>query len=161
MIPGVLIRIEGTQLPGRRFRPPPGPADGPASGHADVHVAVQGRKGQRDLLGPVPGDAPGAAWELECTVVPADPGVDLRGPYLQGTPGQRFIYLSWGEPDGAGAFRMFRRAKLWLDGVPPAVLAEACDTGVLVGRLALTDAKGGPVCASVRPPRIEWTSGRS
>jgi hypothetical protein len=29
---------------------------------------------------------------------------------------------------------------------------------VLVGRLGLTDAKGNPVCASIRPPLIEWSA---
>jgi Family of unknown function (DUF5990) len=30
---------------------------------------------------------------------------------------------------------------------------------VLVGRVGLTDPKGNPVCASVRPPLIEWSAG--
>jgi hypothetical protein len=49
---------------------------------------------------------------------------------------------------------MFRRAKLWLDAVPTRVMAEACDLGLLVGRLGLTDDKGHPLCASVRPPYL-------
>jgi Family of unknown function (DUF5990) len=53
---------------------------------------------------------------------------------------------------------MFRRAKLWLKAVPPEVLASAAGRGVLVGRLGLADAKGNPVCASVRPPLIEWSA---
>jgi hypothetical protein len=50
---------------------------------------------------------------------------------------------------------MFRRAKLCLEAVPPEVMAAAFDIGALVGRLGLTDDKGWPLCASVRPPRIE------
>jgi hypothetical protein len=53
---------------------------------------------------------------------------------------------------------MFRRAKLWFDGVPPDVLERALSTAVLVGRLGLTDEDGWPLCASVRPPRIEWSA---
>jgi hypothetical protein len=53
---------------------------------------------------------------------------------------------------------MFRRAKLLLDAEPPAVLRDAVAHGVLVGRLGLTDAKGHPTCASVRPPRIVWSA---
>ena len=53
---------------------------------------------------------------------------------------------------------MFRRAKLRLDAVPPKVLEEALETGVLVGRLELTAPDGMPVCASVRPPAIAWSS---
>jgi len=49
--------------------------------------------------------------------------------------------------------------KLWLDGVPPAILAEAARTGLLVGRLGLTDPKGNPTCSACRPPAIEWSAG--
>ena len=48
---------------------------------------------------------------------------------------------------------------LWLDGVPPAVLDEAARTGLLVGRLGLTDPKGNPTCSAGRPPTIEWSAG--
>jgi hypothetical protein len=56
-------------------------------------------------------------------------------------------------------FSMFRRAKVWLDAVPEEVLGKAVDRGVLVGRLGLSDDKGWPLCAAVRPPRIEWSVG--
>ena len=51
---------------------------------------------------------------------------------------------------------MFRRAKLWLNAVPAEVLAAAAESGLLVGRLGLTDAKGHPTCASIRQPQITW-----
>jgi hypothetical protein len=112
-----------------------------------------------ELLGRTPGDADGAAWELDAAAATGPDGaVDLRGPYIQGRPGGRFIYLSWGAVDAAGSFTRFRRAKLMLDAVPPQVLRDAADRGVLAGRLRLTDAKGEPVCASVRPPAIDWSA---
>lgn len=153
-MPGVLLRIEGFDLPGRTCGPGPDDPDG----HHNIHVAVQGRKGAQDLLDPVPADTGSAVWELRCDVVAGPPAVDLRGPQIQGPPGRRFVYINWGTVDGDG-WRMFRRAKLWLDVVPPAVMNAACDTGVLVGRLGLTDEAGWPVCAAIRPPRIEWSAG--
>jgi hypothetical protein len=54
---------------------------------------------------------------------------------------------------------MFRRAKVMLDAVPADTLAAAAESGVLVGRLGLTDGKGQPLCAAVRPPVIEWSVG--
>jgi hypothetical protein len=60
--------------------------------------------------------------------------------------------------DQAGSFTMFRRAKLCLDAVPDDVQALAIERRRLVGRLGLTDDKGGPLCAAVRPPRIEWSA---
>lgn len=150
----VLIRIEGSDLPGRSCGPGPDYPDG----HHEVHVAVQGRKGQHDLFGLVPGDAQSARWELECEIASPPPGADLRGAQIHGSPGRRFIYLSWGVLDPAGSFTMFRRAKLWLDAVPDEVMTAAIDGERLVGRLGLTDDEGWPLCAAVRPPRIEWSA---
>jgi hypothetical protein len=150
----VLIRIEGFDLPGRTCGPGP---DFP-EGHHNIHVAVQGRKGQQDLYGLLAGDAPSARWDLSCEIVPRAAMADLRGPHIQGTPGARFVYLTWGVVEAPGAFTMFRRAKLWLNAVPPDVLAAAIEGGLLLGRLRLTDAHGGPLCASVRPPAIAWSA---
>jgi uncharacterized protein DUF5990 len=60
--------------------------------------------------------------------------------------------------DDAGTFVMFRRAKLWLDAVPAPMMEAAYATGLLIGRLGLSDDDGWPLCASVRPPRIEWST---
>ena len=70
-------------------------------------------------------------WTIECEVT----GSDVRGPHIQGRPGDRFIYLNWGSVDGDGRMDMFRRAKLMLDGVPAKVLAQAAKTGLLIGQL--------------------------
>ena len=86
-------------------------------------------------------------------------GFDLKGSCIQGLPGARFIYLSWGTVDDAKNFELFRRAKLWLDCIPSEVVANAVDQGLLVGRLGLTDHNGNPLCAAVRPPLIEWSAG--
>ena len=142
---GVHIRIEARDLPGRSC----------GLGYANIHVGVQRRGAPNELLQLVPGDATAAEWTLDCTVAEAASGVDMRGPYIQGPPGGRFIYLSWGTVEES-RFTMFRRAKLWLDAVPPEVMRDAVAHGVLVGRLGLTDRQGNPLCASVRPPAIEW-----
>jgi Family of unknown function (DUF5990) len=148
------IRIEAFDLPGRSCGPSP---DAPG-GYHNVHVGVQRRNRRDELLGLVPGDAPSATWTMEATAKRSSGGVDLLGPYIQGGPGGRFIYLSWGTVDDGGAFTLFRRAKLWLDAVPPPVLAHAVELGRLVGRLGLTDRKGNPLCAGVRSPVIEWSA---
>jgi hypothetical protein len=123
-----------------------------------VHVGVQRRAKPAELLDLTPGDASTASWSLECVAVAGPKGLDIKGPYVQGPAGARFIYLSWGVVAETGDFTMFRRAKLWIDGVPPDVLRRAVTTGVLVGRLGLTDDRGHPRCAAVRPPLIEWTA---
>jgi Family of unknown function (DUF5990) len=152
----VQIRIEGVDLPGLSC----GPSGDRPDGHHSVHVGVQRRGRPGEFLDLTPGDAPQATWILDCTVAASDGGVDVKGPYIQGPPGGRFIYLSWGTVDAPGSFEMFRRAKLWLDAVPAMVMDQAVAGGLLVGRLGLTDPKGHPLCASVRPPVIEWSAGR-
>lgn len=147
------IRIEASDLPGRSCGPSP---DFP--GYGNIHVGVQRRNRPDELLDLHPGDAESAVWTLECAATASTNGTDLSGQYVQGRPGGRFIYLSWGVVDGAGAFTLFRRAKLMLDGVEADVLAAAVESGLLVGRLGLTDATGNPLCARVLPPRIEWSA---
>jgi hypothetical protein len=138
---GVEIRIEGFNLPGRSCG-----AGQDFPGYDNIHVGVQRRS---------PRDQPSAVWTLECEVTPS---ADFKGPYIQGRPHERFIYLSWGAVDGDGTFNMFRRAKLWLDAIDAAVLDAARGRGRLVARLGLTDAKGHPLCASVRPPVVQWSA---
>ena len=172
------IRIEGVHLPGTSC----GPSPQRPAGHFNIHVGVQRRGKPGELLGVVPGDSPGVTWTLDATVTPsADGDLDLKGPYIQGPPGGRFIYLNWGmvgeganfadtgkgiDPgrcessalDAPRTFTMFRRAKLRLDAVAPEVLRSAQAQGTLVARVTLTDSGGGPICASVRPPFIEWSA---
>jgi len=143
------IQIVGTELPGRTC----GPSDNFA-GYPNIHVGVQFKSPRTELLGRRPADAASATWTLDCSVN----GTDIRGPQIQGRPGDRFIYLSWGNVDDDGDFTMFRRAKLMLAGVPADILAAATASGTLVGRLGLTDSKGQPLCARVVPPTIRWTA---
>ncbi len=55
--------------------------------------------------------------------------MDWRGPVVQGKRGERFVYLTWVSRRPDGSFEMFRRAKLMLDRVDPAVLEEVGDDG--------------------------------
>jgi Family of unknown function (DUF5990) len=136
----VHIEIHGRDLPGRT-----------CCGHTDVAVGVQRGKEVVDLR---PADAGAVVWAFDVTDVRDRAGAaDLRGPYVHGRPGGRFLYLSWGGVGADGWPRMFRRAKLMLD---PAVLADAAGE-TLVAELSLTMADGSPVCAAVRPPAITWS----
>lgn len=140
--PDVILRVAGVNLPGRTW-----------NCYENVHAGIQ-RKAEAVEL--VAGDAAEATWEFEVDVT-ADG--DFRGPYVHGKRGERFLYLSWGTVDGAGGFTLFRRAKLMLAAVDPAVIAEANRPGHrLDASLALTDGKGGPRCAAVRPPAISWSA---
>lgn len=143
------IRIDGTDLPGRDC--PPGHN---FPGYSDIHIGMQTKRRPPELLDVQSADAAHVTWTIDCQV----DGTDIRGPYIQGRPGDRFIYLNWGGVDAGGQQQMFRRAKLMLSDVPAGVLDAAVKSGLLVGRLGLTDAKGQPRCASVRPPDIRWSA---
>ena len=154
------IRIDAFDLPGLTH-PAPVSAYGKVAAYDNIHVAVQRRDRPAALLEPQPGDAPSATWTLVCTTSTSPTGTEIKGPYVQNRLGRRFIYLSWGTVDESGTFTMFRRAKLLLDVIPADVLAAAARDGLLVGRLGLTDAQGGPLCARVEPPHITWTAERA
>jgi hypothetical protein len=117
-------------------------------------LAVEGRPWKVAEL--FPGDADSAHWQVEI-VVKGDG--DFGGLPVRGNKGDRHIGLAWGELSEDGTqFDLFRGAKLRLDSVDADTLKKAAQAGhALVGRVGLTDAKGHPRCASVRPPAISWS----
>ena len=140
----MLIRIEGY--------------DPPASESPYVWVGIQ-RLSEVEQIRPA--DSARFTWQAETTVHHDAQGrIDLRGPYVHGRRGDRFLYLSWGTFDRGGTVTMFRRAKLMLAAVDDATIEAAESSGrPLVGRLSLTGKDGTPVCAAVRPPAIAWSLG--
>jgi len=144
----VEIRIEGHDLPGRDFS-----CDGVA--RDNVHVAVQ--VGREPVRG-VPGDAAHASWTVDVRTVATPDGLDLRGPAVHGRSGERFLYLTWGQVQPDGTFEMFRRAKLMVADIDARLLDDAAADGAagITATVALSDEKGHPRCARVRPPAIEW-----
>ena len=144
------ISIHGHHLPGRHFcRADGSPLD-------DVHVGVQERA---EPTGLVAGDAESATWHVHVRVIAGDGGqLDFRGPAVQGKPGERFVYLTWGNVGPDGEFEMFRRAKLMLNRIDPDLVRSAEAAGrPLRATVDLTDARGGPRCARVDPPALIWS----
>lgn len=121
-------------------------------------MGIQRRNRPTELLGLARGDAASVAWDIEAAVTTSGEALDLRGPYIQGGPGHRFIYLSWVTMGPDTGFTMFRRAKLMLADIDPEVLAVAEHAGRLNARVVLSDVHGEPVCAKVEPPAVEWSA---
>ena len=163
------IVIEGTELPGLSCQPEP---DGTV--HRNIHVALSTKakgiaEGQPWLtvplkpglaVNPFPGDAREARWEVTVTVRgSADDGYDFTGPSVGGDRTDRHLGLVWGDAPGDGTLHMFRGAKLRLADVPPGLITEAMRPGHrLVARVRLTDDKGNPVCARLRPSHLTWSA---
>ena len=121
--------IRGHHLPGRD-----------CGRYSNVHVGVQVRREPTEL---VRADAEGAEWTVDLRTVDGD----FRGPAVQGRKGDRFVYLTWGTVDD-GSFTMFHRAKLMLADLP-------VDAQEVVVEVHLTDERGMPRCARLRPPALQ------
>ena len=139
----MLLEIRGHSLPGPRWHVNDESYD-------NVHVGVQIGREPRDL---VRADAVSAAWTVPIAVVERDGRHDFRGLAVHGARGARFVYLTWGNVDENGAFAMFRRAKLMLADLEPDLVGESH----VIARVHLTDERGGPRCARLRPPSLELT----
>jgi hypothetical protein len=159
----ITVLIEGTELPGRSCAPEP---DGTA--HANVHVAVYSHSRDHASLPmpgspwlatePVPGDAAGARWLVPVTVRRGPDGFDFTGPFVRGGRDDRHLGLAWGDVTGDGTMELFRGAKLRFAGVDAALIEAALRPGQrLVARVRLTDDRGLPVCARLRPSHLAWS----
>ena len=113
-----------------------------------------------EVLGDVPGDAPEAFFTATVQLRTGEDGAtDFGGPYVFGKKGERFLYLCWGERVG-GVWQGFRRAKIQLLHAPAEVWRSAlAENRAVLAHLELTDAKGGPKCASLKPGEVEWRLG--
>lgn len=141
----ITVMVAGHTPPGREFERFTG-----------IRVGVQ--RGKADVVDPRSADAGGIRFEIPVDVVPArDGGLDFRGPFVHGRPGDRFLYLVWEGRENGGDYRGFRRAKLLLKTVPSDILTAAlAGVGVVVARLSLSDDRGGPICAGVRERHLSW-----
>jgi hypothetical protein len=75
----------------------------------------------------------------------------LRGPAVQGRPGERFVYLRMGAYAGQPGIDAGWRAKIGLEGITRKLIAEvrAKRAAVVEVQFAGTGPKGGPACATV------------
>ena len=71
----------------------------------------------------------------------------LGGPFVQGPPRQRFVYVDIGTYAGQAGSCWSRRLKVPLDGIPARFLQAG---GVLEARVPGTGRDGGPSCATVK-----------
>lgn len=78
-------------------------------------------------------------------------GVRLLGPFVQGPPSGRFVYVNSGTYAGDASSCWSRRAKVSLNSVTEQLLGElAASPGArLEARIAGTAKDGGPACATV------------
>lgn len=123
-----------------------------------VRWAVQ--HGRDGLLPPYASTDEFVSFALTVNLGPAlpDGSFNFRGPFAQGTPADRFIYLNSGTYAGQQDSGWARRAKIKVVGIPKALVEAAAGDadGAIEGRIHGTARDGGPVCASIDPLAISW-----
>lgn len=119
-------------------------------GHSEIWIGVQSGK---EVVQRVKLPAESALFEIELKVANdnSEPHPNFVGPFAQGKPQDRFLYVCWGRP-GFGGWIGFRRAKLPLAGLT----WKSIESNVVRGRLKCTDPKGAPICATVKGEHFSW-----
>lgn len=132
----ITLRIHCHDLPGVRFEE-----------RTAVRLGIQ--KGQ-EVVDDVPAEGDGVTFTATLKVGGRKSGEpNFLGPYAQGKPEDRFLYLCWGERM-AGRWDPFRRAKVPLTHLTWGLLDQAWEAGEPITLpVAMTDSRGGPVCGSV------------
>lgn len=121
-----------------------------------VTFAVQ--RGRTELLEPCIRTTVDQVFDFAVRVGVAAPGScpRLLGPFTQGPPTARFVYVNSGMHAGQPGSRWDRRAKIPLSGITAALIEEVERTQGRRLETAFngTGADGGPTCATVKS--IQW-----
>ena len=137
----IAIEIECTELPG--------------AGYPSLHLGIQR---DQSIIEMASADSKRIMFKPTLRARPnADGSVNFLGPFAHGPKAERFIYLNWTTMNGNVLTGMVGRIKLHLNHIRwTAVQKAAAANKPIRVRLALTNAKGRPVMASVRPDVAKW-----
>ncbi|MEZ4658938.1 MAG: DUF5990 family protein [Caldilineaceae bacterium] len=140
----VKIRLRCIELPGRAI------ADRNA-----VRLGLQkGKEVIDDVLAEGDEIAFSCSFRVERNAATGMP--NFLGPYAQGAPKERFIYLCWGERKG-GVWDGFGRVKVHLKDLEWSAVEKAIAIGnPIEATIKMRDKKGGPLYASVKKENIIW-----
>lgn len=133
----IALKIHCYHLPGTHF--------------GERNAVRLGIQSGQEVIEDVPADVESVTFTvpLRVTKNPKTGQPNFLGPFAHGTPDDRFIYLSWGERQGAD-WDMFRRAKIRLRQLTWERLESSWQSGAPIEiAMAMTDAKGSPACARI------------
>ncbi len=126
-----------------------------------VTYAMQ--RGRDELLPPATADAQALTFELSVRVSAHQAGgaPNVLGPYAQGKPDDRFLYVNSGTLAGQQGTDWTRRAKIKTAGISWPLVEQVVATpgAVLEARIAGRAKDGGPCCATVPLLDGRWTVG--
>jgi len=120
-------------------------------------VRFQLQRGAKELEPPVSGARADLRFEFALRVGKRkDGGPNFLGPYTQGPPDGRFVYVNSGTLAGQAASCWTRRAKIPLSSISWALIDRARGRAALLEtEIAGTGRDGGPACGTV-PLRGGW-----
>lgn len=140
----ITIRLRCVELPGRTI-----------GDRNAVRLGIQkGKEVIEDVLAEGEEIAFSCSFRVEKNAATGRP--NFLGPYAQGTPKERFIYLCWGERKG-DVWDGFGRVKIHLRDLEWSAVEKAIATGnALAATLKMRNPKGRPLFASVQKENIVW-----
>ena len=120
-------------------------------------VQFQLQRGARDLEPPARRSDTAMTFEFLVRVGRRSDGApNFLGPYAQGPPAARFVYVNSGTRAGQADSCWTRRAKIPLGGITWRMIQDASRTqGAIEAEIDGTARDGGPACATVRL-RTPW-----
>jgi len=120
-------------------------------------VQFQLQRGTRDLEPPAHRTDTALTFEFLVRVGRRSDGApNFLGPYAQGPPAARFVYVNSGTLAGQADSCWTRRAKIPLGGITRRMVQDASRTeGAVEAEIDGTGRDGGPACATVRL-RTPW-----
>ena len=123
-----------------------------------VRMCLQ--RGRADLVEPTGVTPSTLVFDFTVRIGAAKPGGGpvFLGPFTQGPPTGRFVYVNSGRRAGQAGSCWDRRAKIPLSQIPPRQIQDALSGGSarLEVRIGGRAPDGGPVCASVKLPTPGW-----
>jgi hypothetical protein len=116
-------------------------------------VVFRMQRGRTELVPPARESATSITFDFTLRVELDRPAVRgrLLGPFAQGPPAARFVYVNSGKHAGQPDSPWDRRAKVSLMTITPALIEEALASrdAVIEAEIAGTGRDGGPACATV------------
>ncbi len=138
------IEIICTKLPGTQW-----------GDRGSLHLGIQKDEA---LLEPAPANLERIVFRPQLRVRRhTDGSANFLGPFAHGPRAERFIYLIWANMEGNTPVGMLGRIKLHLKHIEWTQVEQAVARKKPIKvTIALTNAKGGPVFASVRADVARW-----
>jgi hypothetical protein len=113
------------------------------------------QRGKDELVSPVRSTGGPISFDFTVRVRPASGGgpMTFLGPFTQGPPASRFVYVNSGTMAGETGTPWTRRAKIPLAGITEAMVGRALadPASRIEARIQGTARDGGPACATCRP----------